>query len=176
MKTCLKMRKGFFLLLYYLFARYLPSSSMPLGLISNKIRHGICSQIFSCGENAVIKRRAYFGTGTHLKLGANSQLGENSRVEHDTVIGDNVMMGLEVLILSTRHAHSSIDIPIINQGYATRAPVKIGDGVWIGARAIILPGVKIGSNSIVASGAVVSKDVPPNTIVGGVPAKIIKRR
>ena len=54
-------------------------------------------------------------------------------------------------------------------------PVKIGDRVWIGIAATILPGVTIGENSIVAAGAVVTKDVPPNTIVAGNPAKVVKK-
>lgn len=54
-------------------------------------------------------------------------------------------------------------------------PVKIGDNVWIGGRAIVNPGVKIGNNVVIASGAVVTKDVPDNVVVGGNPAKIIKR-
>ena len=55
------------------------------------------------------------------------------------------------------------------------APIHIKDRVWIGANATVVPGVTIGENSIVAAGAVVTKDVPPNTIVGGVPAKVLKR-
>ena len=60
------------------------------------------------------------------------------------------------------------------QGVSTQ-PVVIGDDVWIGANAVILPGVTIGRHCVVAAGAVVTKDVPDNTVVGGVPAKIIKK-
>lgn len=59
-------------------------------------------------------------------------------------------------------------------GKEKTAPIQIGNHVWIGARAIILKGVTIGDGVVVAAGAVVTKDVPPNTLVGGVPAKIIK--
>ena len=59
-------------------------------------------------------------------------------------------------------------------GKEKTAPIKIGNHVWIGARATILKGVKIGDGAVVAAGAVVTRDVPPNTLVGGVPAKIIK--
>jgi acetyltransferase-like isoleucine patch superfamily enzyme len=62
---------------------------------------------------------------------------------------------------------------IDEQGVSTN-PVTIGDDIWIGANAVILPGVTIGDHSVVAAGAVVTKDVPPHTLVAGVPAKIIK--
>lgn len=166
-----------YLIAYYLFAKNLPSSSMPGGRISNKIRWYICKNIFlKCGVNAVIKRGAYFGKGNKVQLGNNSQIGENARIEHDVIIEDNVMMGLEVLILANIHSTSRTDIPLIDQGYEKRSAPVLKEGCWIGARAIILSGVTIGEGSIVGAGAVVTKDVPSYTVVGGVPAKIIKYR
>ena len=171
------MRKKIYLFIYYFFARHLPSSSMPGGSLSNSIRRFLCKGIFlECGENSVIKRGAYFGKGTLLKLGENSQIGENSRIEHDVIIEDNVMMGLDVLILANIHKSDRIDIPLIDQGYHERMPPVLKSGCWIGARVVILPGVTIGEGSIVGAGAVVTKDVPDYSVVGGVPAKIIKNR
>lgn len=109
-------------------------------------------------------------------------------------IGNNVFIGTEVLIdpafpelvvlgndvsLAGRNilmAHSDPTFPIRNEKLVETkiAPIKIEQGAWITVGAIILPGVKIGKNSIVAAGAVVTKDVPPYTLAGGVPAKIIK--
>jgi maltose O-acetyltransferase len=86
------------------------------------------------------------------------------------------MMGPEVFIITTNHRTSSTEIPMVYQGYEPTAPVTIGDDVWIGARAIILPGVKVGSASIIGAGAVVSKDVPAGGIVVGNPARIVRYR
>ena len=86
-------------------------------------------------------------------------------------IGDYVGFGQQVMILTDTH---NIGTPEYRSGQLRAQPVQIGNGCWIGARATILPGVTIGDGAIVAAGAVVSKDVPPHTIVGGVPAKVIR--
>lgn len=90
-------------------------------------------------------------------------------------IKDDTMVGFESIILTCTHNSDRKDIPIREQGMFC-AHVKIGKDVWIGARVIILPGVTIGDGAIIGSNAVVSKDVMPNTIVGGVPAKFIRER
>ena len=85
-------------------------------------------------------------------------------------------MGPEVLIMTSSHKFDRIDIPMCEQGDMSPKKVVIGSDVWIGARVIILPGVQIGSGSIIGAGAVVTKDIPPFSVVGGVPAKVIKSR
>ncbi|MDE7168001.1 MAG: sugar O-acetyltransferase [Clostridia bacterium] len=84
-------------------------------------------------------------------------------------IGDNALIGQQVVIATLNH-----DLIPEKRANMLPAPVKIGNGVWIGAHATILSGVTIGNGAVVAAGAVVTKDVPANTVVGGVPAKIIK--
>ena len=86
-------------------------------------------------------------------------------------IGHNVSIGHQVMFMTTSH---QIGPSVRRGGPATTAAVTIEDGVWIGSRAIIMPGVTVGRGAIVAAGAVVSKDVPPDTLVGGVPAKALK--
>ena len=86
-------------------------------------------------------------------------------------IGDQVYIGHHVVFITTNH---EIGNQIQRCGVWRCAPIVIGNGAWIGARATILPGVTIGAGSIVAAGAVVTKTVPPNTLVGGVPAKPIR--
>ena len=84
-------------------------------------------------------------------------------------IGDNALIGQQVVIATLNH-----DLIPEERGSMFPSSVKIGNSVWIGAHATILPGVTIGNGAVVAAGAVVTKDVPENTVVGGVPAKVIK--
>lgn len=85
-------------------------------------------------------------------------------------IGDNVLIGQQVVIATINH-----DLVPSKRANMIAAPVTIGNNVWIGAHATILAGVTIGDGAVIAAGAVVNKDVPANTVVGGVPAKILKR-
>lgn len=84
-------------------------------------------------------------------------------------IGDGVLIGHNVVLATLNHAKSPKD-----RGTMIPAPIHIGNHVWIGSNATILPGVTIGDGAIVAAGAVVTKDVPDNTIVGGVPASVLR--
>ena len=84
-------------------------------------------------------------------------------------IEDNVLIGPKVNLITENHPLDPTDRRAL-----ICKPIVIKRNAWIGAAATILPGVTIGENAVVAAGAVVSKDVPANTIVGGVPAKIIK--
>ena len=91
----------------------------------------------------------------------------------DITIGENVMMGPEVVIYQQNHRYDNLDIPMGEQGYTPMESVIIGNDVWIGRRVMIMPGVHIGDGAIIGAGAVVTKDVAPYSIVGGVPAKVI---
>jgi len=86
------------------------------------------------------------------------------------------MIGPDVVVLSASHKFDRTDIPMCQQGGEPLRPVYIGDDVWIGTRAIILPGRKIGKGAIIGAGAVVTKDVPEYAIVGGNPARVIRYR
>ena len=86
------------------------------------------------------------------------------------------MIGPEVIIYTQNHSFDRIDIPMCEQGFQEECKVEIGNDVWIGARVIILPGVKIGNGCVIGAGAVVTKDVPDYCVVGGNPAKILKVR
>jgi acetyltransferase-like isoleucine patch superfamily enzyme len=116
-------------------------------------------------------------TPLQINYGKNTKIGKNVFINFDCVfldlggitIEDNVMLAPKVSLLSEGHPVSAN-----NRQTLTTGKIHIKKNVWIGANAIILQGVTIGENAVVAAGAVVSKDVPANTIVGGVPAKFIK--
>lgn len=96
--------------------------------------------------------------------------------QYETVtIGRYVLIGPHVYIGTGNHGYTNHALPIQRQKNLG-GKIRIGDDVWIGAKAVILPGVTIGRGAIVGAGAVVTKDVPPFAIVGGVPAKVIKYR
>ena len=167
--------------LYYLVGRHLPASYSYswLGRLSKKFRAFLCRYIFhSTGHNVNVENGAYFGSGRFLKIGNNSGIGINCHVPADLHIGNDVMMGSEVLIISQNQNHrfDDVDIPMRLQGYRDSNPVVIEDNVWIGARVIILPGIKIGCGAVIGAGAIVTKDVPPFAICIGNPARIIRYR
>ncbi|MDE6585838.1 MAG: sugar O-acetyltransferase [Clostridia bacterium] len=109
--------------------------------------------------------------GQNIKVGKNVFINSGCCFQDQggIEIGDNVLIGQQVVIATLNH-----DLNPQQRANMFPAPVKIGNGVWIGAHATILAGVTIGNGAVIAAGAVVTKDVPENTVVGGVPAKIIK--
>lgn len=148
-------------------------------LINALSMHGVTiGANFSIGNFSMIEC-----TGILRAVGESLTIGDNVGINHhcfigvrgEVVIGNNVIFGPRVTILSENHNFDNLDIPIKNQG-ETRFKTVIEDNVWVGANAVIMPGVTIASGCIIASGAVVTKDTKKNTIVGGVPAKLIKER
>ena len=133
---------------------------------------------FSLGRNSIIEC-----TGVIRELGEELIIGDNVGIAANAFIamrgkveiGSNTIFGPGVSIHAENHNFSDVDKPIKLQG-ATRKGVKIGEDCWIGSKAVILDGVTIGSHSIIAAGAVVTKDIPEYCIAGGVPAKVIKMR
>lgn len=165
------------LLLYYGIARHLPNSTEPLGRLAKSLRVSLCRPLFQkSAANITIEKGAYLGDGSKIAIDEGSGLGQNCAIHGPVSIGKYVMMGPNVLILTQNHRFDRIDIPMALQGNTQHLPVIIEDDVWIGARCILLPGVRIGQGAILAAGSVVSHDVPPYSIVGGVPAKVIHWR
>lgn len=109
--------------------------------------------------------------GDNVGLGTHGFFGCAGGVE----IGDNTIFGNFVSVHSENHNYTDVNIPIRLQG-VNRKGIKIGKDCWIGAKATILDGTVLGDGCIVAAGAVVRGEVPPYSIIGGVPAKVIKRR
>ena len=166
------------LILYYGFATHLPKSNRPHSLkISKPLRYILCKNILdNCGKNVNIEKGAYFANGSKISIGNNSGLGVNCKIQQNVTIGNDVMMGEDVIIMTSSHNFEDVNIPMRLQGFLPPNEVVIDDDVWIGSRVIILPGVQVGKGAIIGAGAVVTKNVPEYSIVGGVPAKIIKYR
>ena len=113
----------------------------------------------------------FVGRGKTLKIGRSTFKSNIKILSHDDItIGDNCIFGWECQIFSGDGHPIYQEESIINKD----VPVVIEDNVWVGSRALILKGVRVGKGSIVAAGAVVTKDVPPNCIVAGNPAKVVK--
>lgn len=123
------------------------------------------------GKNVLIQGSGYFELGENSFAGDGFVVGCNDSV----VIGDDVMIAHYCTIRDTDHTIDRVDVPMIGQGINSSG-VRIGNDVWIGHGAIILKGVAIGDGAVVAAGSLVNKDVAPYSIVGGVPAKLIKVR
>ena len=136
------------------------------------------------GNNVTIKKGGIIDcTGVLSKIGDSLHIGDNVGISQNVfiqvrgavVIGNDVIIGPHVSIFSENHLHRDLSLPIRIQGIS-RLGVEIEEGAWIGARSIILDGVKIGRNAIIAAGSVVTKDVEEFSVVGGVPAIFIKSR
>lgn len=109
-----------------------------------------------------------------VTIGDHTRIGIHCTVIGPVCIGSNVNLAQGITVTALNHNFEDTTKRIDEQGISTK-PVVIGDDVWIGANAVILPGVTIGQHVVVAAGAVVTKDVPDNCVVGGVPAKEIKK-
>lgn len=110
-----------------------------------------------CGKNIHIGKRVFINMGCKFQD------------QGGIFIGDGALIGHNVVLATLNHAMSPN-----HRGTMIPAPIHIGRNVWIGSNATVLPGVTIGDGAIVAAGAVVTRDVPENTIVGGVPARVMR--
>lgn len=112
-----------------------------------------------------------------LRIGAGSYIGRFAHINawRDVNIGCDVLIADKVFISDCEHRFDDPTVPIRGQGDLFRGAVTLMDGCWIGTGAVILPGVSIGRNAVVAANSVVNRDVAANTVVGGVPAKFIKK-
>ncbi len=169
------MRNRLIWIIYRILANHMPDSEEMLGNSSKRFRALLAKKIIKfCGKNVNIEPNIYFNP--ELEIGDNSGIGMYSEMHGAIKIGKNVMMGHYCLFYSRNHAHSRTDIPMIKQGFEETRPIIIGNDVWIGSRVTILPGVHVGDGCVLAAGSVITKDTPPNTIVAGNPAKVVKQR
>jgi acetyltransferase-like isoleucine patch superfamily enzyme len=137
--------------------------------------------------NVTIGRRCFIGKATIDTLGGNGriEIGDGSIIYSECdlichhwsrlIIGRDVLFTRKASAITGGHKFADRDATIISQGIAT-ADIVVEDDCWIGYRATLLPGVRIGKGTVVAAGAVVTKDLPPMVVAGGVPAKVIRQR
>lgn len=129
---------------------------------------------FSLGDYSVIESFSCVNNAVgDVVIGHHTRIGLHNTVIGPVTIGNHVNLAQGITVTALNHNFSDTSKRIDQQGVST-TPVTLGDDIWIGANAVILPGVTIGNHSVVAAGAVVTKDIPPYTLVGGVPARIIK--
>ena len=123
-------------------------------------------------KDSIIYWRCRFFDPASVHIGHNSIIGNDAFLDGrgGLYIGNNVNVGGEVRIYTREHDPESLTFE------STEGPVHIADWVYIGSRVIILPNIRVGEGAVVASGAVVTKNVEPYTVVGGVPARFIKKR
>ena len=130
---------------------------------------------FSLGDYSVVESFCCINNAVgDVVIGNHTRVGLHNTIIGPVIIGDNVNLAQGITVTALNHKFSDKEKRIDEQGVSTN-PVKIGDDIWIGANAVILPGVNIGNHSVIAAGAIVTKDVPPHSLVAGVPAKIIKQ-
>lgn len=143
-------------------------------IINHKERGEMCKQYFGAtGERITVT------AGIAFEYGYNIQVGEDFYCNFNCVlldicpitIGDNCMLAPNVQLYTATHP---IDPVERNSGKELGAPITIGDNCWLGGGVIVIPGVTIGDNVVVAAGSVVTKDVPTNAVVAGNPARIVK--
>ena len=130
------------------------------------------------GEETSINHGAIVAaTGGHIRIGARGYVGHYAVLYGGggLTIGDDVLIGPGVLVAAANHRFERVDVPI-NQQAESRLGIVVESDVWIGGHAIIVDGVRVGTGAVIAAGSVVTRDVPPYTVVGGVPAQVIRRR
>ncbi len=130
---------------------------------------------FSLGQYSVIESYSCINNAVgDVIIGDHTRIGLHNTIIGPVTIGSHVNLAQGITVTALNHNFEDTEKRIDEQGVSTN-PVTIGDDIWIGANAVILPGVSIGHHSVIAAGAVVTKDVPPHSLVAGVPARIIRQ-
>lgn len=130
-----------------------------------------------CGTGVIVPKNCRIYVSNNITIGDNVKIGDNNLISGlgGLTIGNNVVTGPDVTIWTANHNYEDANkLPYDEK--VILCPIIIEDNVWIGAKAIIIPGVTIGEGAVIAMGAVVTKNVPKGAVVGGNPAKVLKYR
>ena len=132
-------------------------------------------QPFSIGDYSTVEDFATVNNGVgEVRIGNHSRIGLGNVIIGPVFIGNNVILAQNIVISGLNHVYEDVTIPISNQPVKI-ARITIEDNCWIGANVVITAGVTVGKHSVVAGGAVVTKNIPPYSIAVGNPAKVIKQ-
>lgn len=145
-----------------------------LSLCTKKFKYFSQTADFRPGAYAVGCSKIEIGNRVVIRPGV-MLFGESETLLTSIIIEDDVMMGSGVQFYINNHKFDRLDIPLIDQGYYTDEMIILKNGCWIGANAILLPGIVIGRNSVVGAGSVVTKSIPDGVVAAGNPARIIKK-
>lgn len=139
--------------LYIAVAKRMPMSGARVNLGARRFRQ-FCAHLIldDCGKWVNIDKGVTFATD--IKLGEGSGIGANCSIPTGVSIGNNVMMGIDILMFTNEHRYEDITIPIGAQGRTEVMPIVIEDDAWIGSRSLIMKGVRIGHDAIIAAGSV----------------------
>lgn len=130
---------------------------------------------FSIGDYSTIEDFATVNNGVgDVFIGDRTRIGLGCTIIGPVKIGNDIMLAQNIVISGLNHSYENLSLPISTQG-VTISSIEIDDETWIGANSVIVAGVKIGKHCVIAGGSVVTKNVPPYSIVGGNPAKILKQ-
>ncbi|MBN2614582.1 MAG: acyltransferase [Bacteroidales bacterium] len=130
---------------------------------------------FSLGSQSTIEDFSTINNGVGpVLIGDRTRIGMSNVLIGPVTVGNDVMFAQNIVLSGLNHGYEDISLPPSKQPVETK-PIVVEDEVWIGANAVVTAGVTIGKHSIIAAGCVVVKDVPPYSIVGGNPGKIIKQ-
>ncbi len=128
----------------------------------------------------IVHRRCEFTTrpGSRLTIGAGTRIGPDGviSVAEEVHLEPNVLIAARCYISDHGHAFADPRVPVMHQGMTPPAPVRIGEGSWLGINVCILPGVTLGRCCVVAANSVVTRSIPDGSVVGGVPARLIRTR
>lgn len=163
--------------LYYNVFTHLPRSYAPGGKVGLLARRWAAERLLDdAGTEINVEHGATFGSGNGIRLGNRSGIGIDAELHGTITIGDDVMMGPRCTMLSRNHEIDDTSRPMNQQGFGEDRPIVIEDDVWFGANVTVTSGVRIGKGSVIAAGAVVTKDIPPYSVAGGVPARVLRSR
>jgi len=132
--------------------------------------------IIAYDKNSKFENGIYISDAKNLKIGKHVRINECSFFQGKITVGNYVLIAPYVSIYTNTHTHEDGPTPFIKQVPEPAKEVVLEDNVWLGRNVVVLPGITIGSGSIVGANSVVTKDIEPNSIVGGVPAKLIRKR